>query len=384
MRPEWEVRVPSILEGFFMNNFVFTSESVCAGHPDKICDQISDAIVDSVLSKDPYGRVAAEAVAGNNRLILVGEITTNADIDIKEIAKAEIKRLGYTQENLNFSDNSPIDYYIHQQSAEIAKGVNDEGAGDQGMMFGFATNESPNYMPLPITIAHSLAHAIDKARETKSIPYLRPDGKTQVTVEYKNNKPVKVSQVVLAVPHNESIALEEVREDLYHHIVIPILSKYGFTISKKSLVVNGTGVWHIGGPTSDAGLTGRKIVVDTYGGFARVGGGAFSGKDPTKVDRSGAYAARYLAKNIVAAELAERAEVSLAYFIGAKKPVMQEVETFGTEKKSPKIIKDFMYSLLDTSVRGILEGLNLRRPIYHDTAAYGHFGRDNFPWEKII
>lgn len=362
----------------------FTSESVCAGHPDKICDQVSDAIVDAVLKQDPFGRVAVETIAANNHIILAGEVTANAKVDYERIARREIKHLGYTDPAFNFSDQSPLDCYIHEQSSEIAKGVKKKGAGDQGMMFGFAVSQTASLMPLPIALAHALTQATDRAREEKSIPYLRPDGKSQVTVEYQYSTPVKVTSVVLAVPHQEDVSLLQVKHDLYEKIVIPVLAEYGFETPEKNVIVNGTGVWHRGGPASDAGLTGRKIVVDTYGGYARVGGGAFSGKDPTKVDRSGAYAARFLAKNIVANGLADKAEVSLAYFIGAKKPLMQEVETFGTEKVSKKALKDFMGSLLDTSVEGIIEGLSLRSPIYLPTAAYGHFGRKAFPWEKIV
>lgn len=366
-----------------MADYTFTSESVCAGHPDKVCDQISDAIVDAVLSQDPFGRVAVETVAGFNQLVLMGEVTTTAKIDFAQIAREQIKRLGYTDKKYNFSDNSPIAIHIHAQSPEIAVGVKKKGAGDQGMMFGFACTQTKEYMPLPIAIAHALTQRMDEAREKKIIPYLRPDGKSQVTIAYKNNKPVNVTKIVLAVPHKESIKLSQVKMDLYKEVVKPVLARFGFKISKTDLIVNGTGVWHNGGPASDAGLTGRKIVVDTYGGYARVGGGAFSGKDPTKVDRSGAYAARFIAKNIVAAGLASTAEVGLAYFIGAQKPLMQEVNTFGTEKVSQKELAKFVHKILDTSVVGILEGLQLRRPIYLRTAAYGHFGREEFPWEKI-
>lgn len=366
------------------NNFIFTSESVCAGHPDKICDQISDAILDEVLKQDPMSHTGVEAMAGFRKLVIAGEIKTRAKVDYEKIARREIKRLGYTVTEWDFHHESDIDVLIHTQSPEIAVGVDKKGAGDQGMMFGYACCGSPYYMPLPITLAHLLTKEIDNVREKKILPYLRPDGKSQVTVEYKNGKPYKISKVVLAVPHKESVDLKQVKEDLYKKVVVPVLKKYGFKITKENLIVNGTGVWHKGGPASDSGLTGRKIVVDTYGGFARVGGGALSGKDPTKVDRSGAYAARFLAKNIVAHKLADKAEVSLAYFIGAKKPLMQEVETFGTAKVSSKAIKDFMNKILDTSVEGIIEGLNLQRPIYLSTAAYGHFGRDEFPWEKIV
>lgn len=361
----------------------FTSESVCAGHPDKLCDQISDAILDEVMRQDPAGHVAAETVATAGRLILAGEITTTAKLNLEQIARTEIRRLGYTDPALKFTDQSPIDVYIHHQSSEIAAGVDLDGAGDQGMMFGYACRETPELMPLPITLAHRLTRAIDGARESGVLAYLRPDGKAQVTVKYENGRPVGVTHVTIAVPHREDVKLASVKNDVYRTIITPILAEYGFEVSPDNVVVNGTGVWHISGPVSDAGLTGRKIVVDGYGGYARVGGGAFSGKDPTKVDRSGAYAARYLAKNIVSAGLADRAEVGLAYFIGAKKPVMQEVETFGTAKASDKQIQTFMHDLLDTSVKGIIEGLDLRRPMYRATAAYGHFGRSEFPWEAV-
>ena len=252
------------------------------------------------------------------------------------------------------------------------------------MMFGFACRDTKELMPMPITLAHRLAMRLDEVREKKVLPYLRPDGKSQVTVEYKNGKPYRVSSVILAAPHEESVKLTQVKHDLYQKVVKPVLKKYGFSLKEKDLVVNGTGVWHMSGPAADSGVTGRKIIVDTYGGYAKVGGGCFSGKDPTKVDRSGAYAARFLAKNIVAEKLADKVEVRLAYFIGAKKPIMQEIETFETNRVPESAIKDFAGKLLDTSVEGILEGLKLRRPIYLPTAVYGHFGRDGFPWEKIV
>ena len=361
----------------------YTSESVCSGHPDKICDQVSDAVLDEALKADKYSRVAVETMVTKNFLAMAGEVTTKAKINYKKIAQRVIRNLGYTIPKLNFSERSEIVVKIHTQSPEIAVGVDNLGAGDQGMMFGYACRDTKELMPLPIMLAHRLAMGIDKLRETKRLPYLRPDGKTQVTVGYEKNIPKTIENVVLAVPHDEKIKLSQVKEDLFNLLVNPILEEYGYKIKHDQLIVNGTGVWHIGGPASDTGVTGRKIIVDTYGGMARVGGGAFSGKDPTKVDRSAAYAARYLAKNIVANRLADRCEVRLAYFIGAKKPVMQEVETFGTEKRSAKIIKDFAGKLLDTSLKGIIEGLNLRRPIYFKTAAYGHFGRDIFPWERV-
>jgi S-adenosylmethionine synthetase len=362
---------------------IFTSESVCAGHPDKICDQTSDAILDAALAQDPLSRVAVETLVTKNHMVIAGEITTKAKLDIAKIARDEIKRLGYTKPEWGFSDQSTIEVLVHTQSPEIAVGVSQEGAGDQGMMFGFACEETPELMPLPIMLAHALTMGIDRLREEKVIPYLRPDGKSQVTVRYEQNKPVAVETVVIAVPHDENVKLDEVKHDLFTKLVEPVLMGYGYKMAEKNLIVNGTGVWHKGGPASDTGVTGRKIIVDSYGGYARVGGGCFSGKDPTKVDRSGAYAARYLSKRVVAEGLAEHAEVALAYAIGQAQPVMKDVETFGTRKKSAKVIKDFVDGLLDTSVKGIIEGLDLRRPIYKETAAYGHFGRARFPWEKI-
>ncbi len=379
----WRTKKYGVELDFYMSN-TFTSESVCAGHPDKICDQVSDAILDEAFKVDKYSRVAVETMVTKNFIALAGEVTTKAKLNYKKIAQQVIRGLGYTIPKLNFSDKSEIVVKIHTQSPEIAVGVDNLGAGDQGMMFGYASHETKELMPLPIMLAHRLAMGIDKLRETKHLPYLRPDGKTQVTVGYEKNIPKTIENIVLAVPHSEEIKLDQVKKDLYKLLIIPILADYGFRINIKQLIVNGTGVWHIGGPASDTGVTGRKIIVDTYGGMARQGGGAFSGKDPTKVDRSAAYAARYLAKNIVANKLADRCEVRLAYFIGAKKPVMQETETFGTEKKSIKIINSFVAKLLDTSLKGIIDGLDLRRPIYFKTAAYGHFGRDLFPWEKVV
>jgi S-adenosylmethionine synthetase len=297
--------------------------------------------------------------------------------------------LGYDIRELDFHhEDVQIDVALHQQSAEIAVGVDDdgegEGAGDQGMMFGYACHETPNFMPLPIELSHRLVRRYDELRENGTLPFLRPDGKAQVTVEYKDGKPIGIHHVVSAVPHDPHVGREEVQDALYKHAIKPIFEEYDLTVDpSKQFVLNGTGVWHFSGPAADAGLTGRKIIVDTYGASARVGGGAFSGKDCSKVDRSGAYAARYLAKNIVAAGLADKAEVSLAYFIGARRPVMQEVETFGTANASEADIKKFIDSLLDTSVQGIIKGLDLRRPIYKQTAAYGHFGRPDLPWEQI-
>lgn len=365
-----------------VDTYTFTSESVCSGHPDKICDRISDSIVDEVLTQSTTGRAAIETLVSYNHVVIAGEVKTLKKIDYKQKAQEVIKALGYTNKKFNFSYQSPIDIFVHSQSVEIAAGVDTAGAGDQGMMFGYACEETKHFMPLPIELSHKLARAIDTARESKALPYLRPDGKTQVTVAYKNGKPYAVEIVVIAVPHDKKMSLGQVKKDMLL-LVNKVLKLYSFSINAKQLVVNGTGIWHIGGPASDTGVTGRKIIVDTYGGYARVGGGCFSGKDPTKVDRSGAYAARYLAKNIVANKLASKAEVRLAYFIGAKKPIMQEVDTFGTEKKSLKVIHSFMEKILDTSVEGILHTLQLRRPIYVNTSSYGHFGREEFPWEQI-
>jgi S-adenosylmethionine synthetase len=367
------------------NQYTFTSESVCAGHPDKICDQISDAIVDAVLTQDPQGRVAVETLVSENQVVLAGEVKYQGNpLDYEAIAREQIRRLGYTEKHLRFTDHSPITVNIHAQSEEIAAGVDEAGAGDQGMMFGFACNETENFMPLAIELSHRLAMRIDEVREQRILPYLRPDGKTQVTIKYVDGKPVAVTKVVIAVPHDESITLPEVKQDIFQRVVSEVLDQYDLAITADDFIVNGTGVWHIGGPASDTGVTGRKIVVDTYGGYARVGGGAFSGKDATKVDRSGAYAARFIAKNIVAHGLAEKAEVRLAYFIGAKQPLMQEVETFGTALVSSQEIAKFVAGLIETSVQSIITKLDLQKPQYLPTAAYGHFGRSEFSWEKVV
>lgn len=362
----------------------FASESVCAGHPDKICDQISDAILDEVLVQDPQAHVAVEAMVGKDKVILSGEIKSKAKVDYRKVTKAQIKRLGYTKPKWNFSYQSPISINIHEQSPEIAIGVNRAGAGDQGMMFGFACTETTELMPLPIMLAHRLVLGIDMARQSDLLPYLLPDGKAQVVLRYSKGRPVAVEHVTIAVPHGEEVEVGQVRIDCYSKVIEPALEAYGLAVGKSSVVVNGTGVWHQPGPAQDTGLTGRKIVVDSYGGYARVGGGSFSGKDPSKVDRSGAYGARFIAKNIVAAGLAEKCEVGLAYFIGGKRPVMMEIDTFETSKFSAKAVGDFANKILDTSVLGIINGLDLRRPIYLPTATYGHFGKPDLPWEQII
>lgn len=364
----------------------FTSESVASGHPDKICDQISDAIVDAALSVDPKARVAVETLVTTDRVVLAGEVTCKKKLDYEGIARKTIKSLGYTNGVYNFSYKSPISVYIHQQSPDIAVGVDDGGAGDQGMMFGYATNETPEYMPMPLVLAHRLVERMDEAREKKILPFLRPDGKSEVKVIYENNKPVGVERIVLAVPHDPKVSNAQLKKALYDKVVKPVLKKYKMKAPAiDDVIVNGSkGKWEIGGPASDTGVTGRKIIVDTYGGFSRHGGGAFSGKDPTKVDRSGAYAARFIAKNIVAKGFADRVEIRVAYVIGQREPLGKAIETFGTEKKSLAQIEEFAWKLLDLSVPGILEGLKLRRPIYRETARYGHFGRASFPWEKVV
>lgn len=362
----------------------FTSESVCAGHPDKICDAISDAILDAALEQDPNSRTGIETVAGANKIALFGEIKTTADINFEKIARDTIAGLGYINPAWFFGPDSEFSNDIHQQSPEIAIGVDQDGAGDQGMMFGFAIDETPELLPLPIALAHALTRRVDEARESGELKWLRPDGKAQVTVRYDQGKPVAIEKLVLAVAHDEQTTAEQVRNDAIDAVVKPVLKKYSFELPvDENIIINGTGLWHIPGPESDAGLTGRKIVVDTYGGYARVGGGAFSGKDPSKVDRSGAYAARYIAKNIVAHGLATKCEVGLAYVIGHPRPLMQTIDTFGTATVSEQELHAFKDKLIDTSVKGIIDKLDLRRPIYSQTSAYGHFGKSELPWEAI-
>ena len=366
------------------DSVLFTSESVCAGHPDKIADRISDELLDEYLRLDPYAKTGIETIVGANTVGIYGEVNSTAQIDIDAIVRKTIKNLGYTEPAWGFSDTSEIQVYLHQQSPEIAQGVvDDSGAGDQGMMFGYACNETKEYLPLPIVLAHALTKRIDEVRETKLLPYIRPDGKAQVTVRYVNGIPVAVEKVVIATAHSESVTDQQVANDIYKTVVSPTLKAYGHTIDQSKVVVNGTGTWHIPGPQTDAGLTGRKIVVDGYGGYARVGGGAFSGKDPSKVDRSGAYVARYIAKNIVAQGLAHRCEVALAYVIGKPYPLMQTINTFDTQTTDSATILTYAQSLIDTSVKGIIDGLQLRRPLYSATSAYGHFGKSDLPWEHI-
>ena len=368
-----------------MHYKIFTSESVAAGHPDKICDQISDAIVDAAITYDPNAHCGIEALVTTNHVTIAGEvkIKKGAMLDYERIAREIIKDLDYINPEFGFDQKAKIDCLVHQQSQEIADDVDTGGAGDQGMMFGYAIRETPQLMPLPITLAHRLVERLDEVRTEKIIPYLKPDGKSEVTLKYDNGKPVSLERVILAACHEEKIKNNELAEDLYNHVVVPVLEQFNLKVSRKDLTVNGGGIWITPGPATDTGVTGRKIVVDSYGAYGRAGGGCFSGKDPTKVDRSGAYAARYIAKNIVAVGLADKVEVQIAYVIAQKDPIARDIETFGTEKKSPKVIHDFAWSLLDLSLPGIIKGLDLKQPIYRKTAAYGHFGRNNFPWEKL-
>jgi S-adenosylmethionine synthetase len=386
------------------NEYLFTSESVTEGHPDKIADQISDGVLDAVLRDDPYGRVACETLVNTGLVVVSGEITTETYVDIQEIARETIRGIGYTDADLGFSaDSCSVINAIDKQSPDIAQGVDSAyearhdpadddaldvaGAGDQGMMFGYATEETEELMPLPIALAHKLAKRLADVRKAEVLPYLRPDGKTQVTVRYLDGKPVEIEKILISTQHKDGIDPESlIKPDLFEHVVLPILPHDLFDEKKllKNFLVNPTGRFVIGGPVGDCGLTGRKIIVDTYGGMARHGGGAFSGKDPSKVDRSAAYAARYVAKNLVAAGLAERVEVQVAYAIGVAHPVSVMVETFGTEKIGRGQIQRLVDEHFDLRPGAFREQLKLHRPIYQKTAAYGHFGRDDhdFTWEK--
>ncbi|HXG64711.1 MAG TPA: methionine adenosyltransferase [Blastocatellia bacterium] len=363
---------------------LFTSESVTEGHPDKIADQISDAVLDAVLSADPTGRVACETLVTTGLVIIAGEITTEARLDYNKIARDTIRDIGYTRAKFGFDcDTCAVITAIDRQSPDIAMGVDTGGAGDQGMMFGFACNETPELMPLPILLAHKLTRRLSDVRKEGLLNYLRPDGKSQVTVEYADKRPVRVNTVVISSQHSEEVSQEQLREDIVEHViraVVPGEMMNGDT----NFFINPTGRFVIGGPQGDTGLTGRKIIVDSYGGMGAHGGGAFSGKDPTKVDRSASYMARYVAKNIVAAGLADRCEVQIAYAIGVAEPVSVLVDTRGTGKVDEAKISDIVRSHFDLTPHGIIETLNLRRPIFKKTAAYGHFGRNEpeFTWER--
>ena len=384
-----------------MDKVLFTSESVTEGHPDKICDQISDAILDALLEQDPMSRVACETCTTTGIVMVMGEISTKAYVDIQKIVRDTVREIGYTRGKYGFdADTCGVITTIDEQSSDIAMGVDkaleakennmtDEeidaiGAGDQGMMFGFATNETEEYMPYPISLAHKLSRQLTKVRKDGTLSYLRPDGKTQVTVEYDGGKPSRLDAVVLSTQHDPDITQEQIHEDIKREVFDKILPA-DMVDDETKFFINPTGRFVIGGPHGDAGLTGRKIIVDTYGGYARHGGGAFSGKDCTKVDRSAAYAARYVAKNIVAAGLADKCEIQLSYAIGVAEPTSLMVDTFGTGKKSNQELVDLIRKHFDLRPAGIIKMLDLRRPIYKQTAAYGHFGRNDLdlPWERL-
>ena len=375
----------------------FTSESVTEGHPDKICDRISDAVLDAILAEDPEARVACETCCTTGLVMVMGEITTKAYVDIQSIVRDTVREIGYDRAKYGFDcDTCGIINSIHEQSRDIAlgvdksaeakEGVDDKysiGAGDQGMMFGYACNETPELMPLPISLAHRLATELTKVRREETLPYLRPDGKTQVTVEYDDDRPVRIDTVVVSTQHSEEVELDRIRTDIIRYVIKPVIPEEMIDENTK-IHVNPTGRFVVGGPHGDSGLTGRKIIVDTYGGYSRHGGGAFSGKDPTKVDRSGAYMARYLAKNVVAAGLADKCEVQIAYAIGVARPVSLLVETFGTSKVGEDVIADKLEELVDLRPAAIIERFDLRRPIYTPLSAYGHMGREDLgvAWEK--
>lgn len=375
---------------------LFTSESVTEGHPDKLCDYISDSVLDSYLSQDPNSRVACETVAGKGQILITGEITSKGEVDVEKIVRDAIKEIGYENENIDIDYRTcKVLINLSKQSSDIALGVDkaleqkegqgiiSEGAGDQGIMFGFATDETESYLPMPIYLAHKLAKRLSVVRKEKILPYLRPDGKVQVTVEYEDDVPVRVDTIVVSTQHTEDISLDKLKEDVKREIINAVVPAELLDENTKYFI-NPTGRFVIGGPLGDSGLTGRKIIVDTYGGYSRHGGGAFSGKDPTKVDRSASYMARFIAKNIVANGYAKKCELQLSYAIGVAKPVSIYVDTFGTSTIPEEEIIKKIENTFDLTPRGIIESLNLQKPIYKQTTNYGHFGKENLPWEQII
>jgi S-adenosylmethionine synthetase len=367
-----------------LKNYLFTSESVTEGHPDKIADQISDAVLDEVMKQDPKGRVACETLVTTGLAVVAGEITTSAHIDYDQLVRGTIRGVGYDRAKYGYdSDTCAVLCTVKRQSPDIAMGVDTGGAGDQGLMFGFACDETPELMPMPIQLAHQLTFKLSEVRKSKKVDFLRPDGKSQVTIEYRNGKPSRIDAVVISTQHGETVSTDDLRNAILEHVIKPVLPAAMLDKNTK-YYINPTGRFVIGGPMGDAGLTGRKIIVDTYGGYSRHGGGAFSGKDPSKVDRSACYMARYIAKNVVAAGLATKAEVQLAYAIGVAEPVSVMVDSFGTAAISEEKITEVVRETFKLTPKGIIEALDLRRPVYKATAAYGHFGRSGpgFTWEK--